>query len=298
MVESFLNKHAFLLRRIHSLLGIVPIGVFLLFHLTTNGSVVWGYVNASKYVGVHPGAATFQHEVNFIHSLPALILMEVFVLWVPIAIHAILGAYYAAKGRSTLHRYQSQNNVRYALQRITAWIGLVFIVYHVATLRWGWDFLIPGGTKWDAEHSASTLAAIFRGAYVEAGQPAVEGTGLTALGVVIIAGYLIGVSSLVFHLANGLWTAAITWGLTISEKAQRNWGYVCAALGVGLMALGWSAVFGFATLDYEEARQAELRIMELESGTDEEGEQDLVEQEMPALVVPTGAAADDPQEVK
>ena len=40
-VTGFLDKHYFLLRRLHSLTGIVPIGIFLLAHLTTNSSPVW-----------------------------------------------------------------------------------------------------------------------------------------------------------------------------------------------------------------------------------------------------------------
>ena len=67
---------------------------------------------------------------------------------------------------------------------------------------------------------------------------------------------------LVYHLANGLWTAAITWGITISERAQRQWGIACAALGIALMGAGWSAVAGFAFLvDVDRARVIEERIV-------------------------------------
>jgi hypothetical protein len=76
----------------------------------------------------------------------------------------------------------------------------------------------------------------------------------------VTAGYLVGVSLLVFHFANGLWTAAITWGITISRNAQRRWGYVCAGLGAALMGAAWAAVIGFATLDPALAREAELRV--------------------------------------
>jgi len=245
--QSFLEKHHFLLRRLHSLAGVVPIGVFLLFHLTTNASIVWGVINKGKFEGVHPGAATFQHEVSFIHSLPALILIEIFGLWLPIAFHSILGVYYATTGKGNVAHYKYQGNWRYTLQRISGYIGVLFIFYHVATLRWHWTFLVPGGTKWSGEWAASTLAAAIQGSE----------SGFTAMGVVVALFYMLGVSLLVFHLANGLWTAAITWGLTISEQAQKRWRYVCAAIGMGLMALAWSAVIGFATLDYDDARLAE-----------------------------------------
>jgi len=248
---SFMQRHHFLLRRLHSLTGVVPIGAFLLVHLTTNSSIVWGMFNKGKYADVHAGAATFQHEVNFIHSLPFLLLIEVFGLWLPIAFHSILGVYYATTGKANNAHYGYQANWRYTLQRISGYIGVLFIFYHVATLRWGWTFLVPGGTKWSAEFSASTLAAALRGST----------EGFTTGGVIVSLFYMVGVSLLVFHLANGLWTAAITWGLTVSARAQKRWGYVCAGLGLGLMLMGWSSVIGFATLSPEQAMRVENKVM-------------------------------------
>lgn len=263
MPQSFMQRHYFLLRRLHSLTGIVPIGLFMIVHLITNSSVVWGHINTPKLLTehahkldaagittIHGGAATFQHEVNFIHSLPFLILMEVMVLWIPIAFHAGLGIYFATTGRSNVKHYKWGGNWRYVLQRVTAWIGLVYLVYHIGTLRWGWTKLIPGQMKWEAEHAGSTMAAALQGSTES----------ITILGLVVIAFYLLGVTSLAFHFANGLWTAAITWGITISESAQKRWGYACAALGVFLTAAGWAAVIGFAGLDYNEARSAELIV--------------------------------------
>ena len=250
-----MERRHFLLRRLHSLSGIVPIGLFLIVHLVTNSSIVWGHVNDAKADGRHAGAMTFQHEVNFIHGLPFLILIEIFVLWIPIAFHAGLGAYYATTGRSNASKYRDGGNVRYVLQRLTAWIGLVYLVYHIGTLRWGWTKLIPGEMKWEADHAGSTMAAALQG----------SPEGMTALGVAVTLFYLLGVTSLVYHFANGLWTAAITWGVTISETAQRRFGYACAALGAFLMAAGWAAVIGFAALDQGEAREAEIFLREKET---------------------------------
>ncbi|MFZ4576088.1 MAG: succinate dehydrogenase, partial [Phycisphaerales bacterium] len=229
--RSFFETHYFLLRRLHSLTGIVPVGLFLCTHLLTNASIVWGLLDSHKSHLGHAGVATFQHEVNFIHSLPFLLLIEIGGLWLPIAFHSILGWYYATTGSANTERYAYQANWRYRLQRLSGYIGVFFIFYHVATLRWGWTFLVPGGQPWTAEHAASTMAMILRG-----------GSEISLAGVVVSVAYLLGVSLLVFHFANGLWTAAITWGLTVSKKAQERWGYVCAGLGAGLMALAWAAV--------------------------------------------------------
>lgn len=246
--RSFLDRHYFLLRRLHSLTGIVPIGMFLIVHLITNSSVVWGLLDGRKSQYGHAGAATFQHEVDFIHSMPFLLLIEVLGLWAPIAFHSALGVVYAMSGKSNVGRYGYQDNWRYTWQRISGYVGVLFIFWHVATLRWGWTFLLPGGTHWTAEYAGSTMAAVMQGG--------TEGMRLSA-GVPVTLAYLIGVGLLVFHFANGLWTAAITWGVTISAKSQRQWGRVCAGLGAALLIAGWGAVIGFATLNYKSARAAE-----------------------------------------
>ena len=49
--------------------------------------------------------------------------------------------------------------------------------------------------------------------------------------------YPIGILASCYHLANGFWTAAITWGLTVSAAAQRRWGFACAGLFVADLRL-------------------------------------------------------------
>lgn len=248
---SWFDRHYFLLRRLHSLSGVVPIGVFLIFHLTTNSSITWGMLDSRKAAYGHGGVAAYQSEVGFIHNAPFLLLTEIFVLWLPIAFHSILGLYYARTGKHNLHRYPYQDNWRYSLQRWSGYVGILFIFYHIATLRWGWTFLVPGGTKWDHAYAASTLVAALQGST----------DGWTGAGLAVSLGYFLGVSLLVFHFANGLWTAAITWGLTISHQAQRRWGRVCVAVGAAMMLAGWSSVLGFMLLDQKSARETEVRVL-------------------------------------
>ncbi|HMN97149.1 MAG TPA: hypothetical protein PKC43_11540 [Phycisphaerales bacterium] len=240
--ESFLARHYFLLKRLHSLSGIVPIGAFLGVHLLTNSSIVWGaWLNADRYPE-GAGVRTFQHEVDFIHSLPFLIFIEIGLLWLPIAFHALFGVWIALSGRSNLAAYRYGDNWRYVLQRWSGYVGVLFIFFHVSTLRWGWTY---GGliATFDAERASSTTAQ-----HLQQG------------GLLMAAIYLVCVLALVFHLANGLWTAAITWGLTISVAAQRRWGCVCAAVGIALAAATVLSVVGFATLDVAEAARIESAI--------------------------------------
>ncbi|MBL0927295.1 MAG: hypothetical protein IBJ11_06535 [Phycisphaerales bacterium] len=252
---SFLEKHHFLLRRLHSLTGIVPIGVFLIAHLTTNSSILWGKMGLradGAGMSLQQGGVTYFHkEVLWINNeVPHLLLIEV-ALWLSIAFHSVFGVYYAMQGRSNTSRYAYQSNWRYTLQRISGYVGVAFIFYHVATLRWGWSWLVPGGAEWSHHYASSTLALALRG-----------GEHLTAAGIAVSLFYFVGITLLVFHFANGLWTAAITWGLTISATAQRRWGYACLALGAALMAAGWGSLAGFVTLSPSEALRHEIRYYE------------------------------------
>ena len=242
------------MRRLHSLTGIVPIGIFLIMHLTTNSTIAWGGLN-SRADGVgwmDRSIATFQHEVSFINNLPLLLIIEV-TLWAAIGFHVILGIYYAMSGKGNMGQYKYGSNLRYTLQRLTGYFGVFFIFYHVATLRWGWTWLVPGGIEWSHKAASSTLAAAIQGST----------DGLNAWGLVVAVFYFIGVSALVFHFANGLWSAAITWGITISRPAQKRWGVVCTAIGAGLMLMAWASVIGFATLDYQQAAAVENASIEL-----------------------------------
>lgn len=249
--QGFLQKHHFLLRRLHSLTGIVPIGVFLISHLVTNSTLLWGKFGLrAEGHGVSVadgGVAYFQEEVSWInHQVPHLLLIEI-TLWVSIAFHAILGIVYIRTGKSNTRLYPYADNWRYKLQRISGYVGIVFILYHVATLRWGWSWAVPSGTQWSEQFAASTLAAALQG----------SPEGWTGLGVAVSVLYFLGISMLVFHFANGLWTAAITWGLTVSDHAQRRWSYVCAGVGVGLMLAAWSALGAAWMIDHDRARQIE-----------------------------------------
>jgi len=250
--DSMQNRH-FLLRRLHSLSGIVPIGVFLIVHLVTNSTIAWGGLNSrvdqEGFGWIDRSIATFQHEVSFINNMPLLLLIEI-TLWGAIGFHSILGVYYAMSGKGNTGAYKYGGNFRYMLQRTTGYFGIFFIFYHVATLRWGWTFLVPGGVTWSHEAASSTFAAAIQGSK----------DGFTAVGFLVACFYFLGVSSLVFHFANGLWSAAITWGITISRPAQKRWGFACAGIGATLMLFAWVSVIGFATLDYNQAVEVEARV--------------------------------------
>ena len=67
-------------------------------------------------------------------------------------------------------------------------------------------------------------------------------------------GYVIGVLASVYHLANGIWTFGITWGIWTSERAMRGASYVCLVFGIVLGGVGMSALVGMTNVDIDRSR--------------------------------------------
>ena len=130
------------------------------------------------------------------------------------------------------------------MQRMTGYLAVAFIFLHITSLRFGWTYLglMP---KFDTHHAASSLAIHFQQGEV---------------GLLLAAFYLVCVLAIVFHFANGLWSAAITWGLTVSRASQNRWGYACAALGMGLSTMAVAAIAGYSTLDIDAAQKIEDKM--------------------------------------
>ena len=112
----------FYIRRIHSLLGIVPIGIFLCLHLTLNSSAILG-VDAWSAV------------IDGMRSVPFIILGELFIIAIPILFHAVYGFYIVYLSDMPLLRYQYVKNWMFILQRVTAVITTIFVIDHVLFVR-------------------------------------------------------------------------------------------------------------------------------------------------------------------
>jgi succinate dehydrogenase / fumarate reductase cytochrome b subunit len=192
--------------------------------------VVHLLVNAS----VLTSPTSFQTQVYGIHSFgSALPFIEWTFIFIPILFHAIVGVVIVAGGMPNTNSYPFEANYRYTLQRVTGIIAFLFIAIHVFHMH-GWfhadvwlkNVVEPfGGGKFRPFNATSTA-----------------GEALQSVVVVII--YLVGMLSCVFHLANGIWTMGITWGVWTSERAQRRALAVCGVFGVLLAAVGIGALFG------------------------------------------------------
>jgi len=249
--SSFWGRHEFLIRRLHSLTGLVPVGAYMVVHLLTNASVL-----------DNPGK--FQQQVYLIHSLgAALPLVEWTFIFLPIIFHGVVGLFITAEMLPNNATYNYTSNFRYTMQRVTGLIAFAFIAWHVFHMHgwfhWEWwatNVSGPlGGGKFRPYNAASTAGMALQ----------------SPLAMVI---YVIGVLASVYHLANGVWTMGITWGWWTTPAAMRRALRVCAVFGVLLAVVSLGALWGMGTMDVAAARAREnqMRDARVEDGilTEEE----------------------------
>lgn len=206
LAQSEVPSNHYLKRKIHSLLGVVPLGIYIVEHIL---SLLFAYA----------GPESYNAYVAFMGKIPGVVFIEATVIWLPLAIHAIYGVFISLEAQNNVGRYSYVRNWYFYLQRITGFILFVFISFHLWTLRIAKSLY---GLEISYETVASQLA-----------------NPLTAIF------YVVGVLSVAFHLANGMWLFCITWGITVGPRSQRISQYIWSVLFVLLSVVGVGAVFVF-----------------------------------------------------
>lgn len=229
---TFEEKNRFLLRKLHSLTGIIPVGAFLTEHMLTNSMAAWGEISG----GAGGGKVEFNHHVHFLHSLPYLPLLEIFGIFLPLAFHAGYGIRIAMTAKGNTGNYPYMDNVRYSLQRMTGYIAVLFIIVHLFKFRFAHWF---GGVPFLDGNIEDKFEITRRGLM----DWHLFGTPIPA--EVTMAFYFLGLAAAVFHFANGIWTFCISWGITVGEKAQKRMGAVAASIGFVLLLWGSSSLYAF-----------------------------------------------------
>ena len=207
-------SRTFVLRKLHQLSGIVPLGIFLLEHFYTNSKAL-------------SGATQFNTAVKDLQSIPYILFVEIGGIFIPLIYHAVYGLVITIEARPNNLHYPYPRNWFYLIQRITGVILFFFITFHVLNFRFG---LIPG------LNSVSVASHPDRAFDIVAGE-------FSMVSIFII--YMIGISATVWHLANGIWLFLVDWGITIGDRAQRLTGYACIAFGVVLLLVGINAAVAF-----------------------------------------------------
>src|SRR5690606_8362265 len=148
-------------------------------------------------------------------------------IFLPIIFHTVYGIWITITGQPNVGSYGYAKNWFYTLQRMSAMVIVLFIVFHVLSLKY---HLFGEALSFDPHRASATVHRH-----------------MTVSPLIAYIIYPIGILASCYHLANGFWTAAITWGLTVSAAAQRRWGFVCAGIFALTMICGFVALF--ASLD-------------------------------------------------
>ena len=201
----------FLLRRLHSLSGIFPIGVFLVEHFFSNAFAT-------------NGPAAYNDNVRVLTGLPFVFFLELFFIWVPLAYHAGYGFFIWWRGESNVGAaYPWLGNWMYTLQRWTGAIAFFYMGWHVWSMRF------------NGVHLLTNSAAAFWKVQNEFRNPWA------------VAFYFVGIIAASWHFAYGLWLFAAKWGITVGDRARRNFGVVCLLIGVVFVVVGTATMVAFLT---------------------------------------------------
>ena len=209
-------RHRYCPRRIHAMLGVV-VGLFVVAHLAIAMTGLW--------------PERYQSLVNLIHRLgPALPVIELALVFIPLLVQVGYGLRMLLKIGMAYHTDKKSRggDLRFFLQRLSAVILLLFIAFHVATMhRWGFHLLYEI-TGMDALKGYEAA-----GLFHPDGQ-AFQSTA-TAIrsywspdsirhpaNLFVVGFYAIGIWAVCYHLANGLATSAMAWGITVTETSQRR----------------------------------------------------------------------------
>lgn len=203
------DRQYFTLKRLHSLSGVVPVGLFLLEHFFTNAKAL-------------QGPEAFDKAAAELAGLPFVLLLEAFGIWLPILFHMIVGVMIATTSQSNLGKHGYARNWQYTLQRASGVILIFYIVYHT----------------WSTRFSGEYLNSVSAYQYVN--------QHLANVGV--FAFYLLGILSACYHFGNGLFGFAIHWGIVTGHKAQRVAAQLGLVVFVGLAIVGILSLLGFKGL--------------------------------------------------
>ena len=220
---------SFLLRRLHSLSGIIPVGAFLVEHFVSNAFAT-------------NGPHAYAEQVKFLTGLPFAEVLEWVGIYIPLLYHAIYGFYIWFRGEGNVSEYPWTGNWMYTAQRWTGLIAFAYIGWHVYTMR------ILGPHLFGSTNGVP-------GYYLAFGK--VQGEMMVTWAMIF---YVVGIVAASWHFAYGIWLFCAKWGITPGENARRRAGYVCLAIGVIFVATGLATVWAFRNPKYAGEHQKVQQI--------------------------------------
>jgi succinate dehydrogenase/fumarate reductase cytochrome b subunit (b558 family) len=203
-----------LVREAFSLSGVLPLGAFLVVHVAANARAL-------------AGDAAFTSAAKGLERIPALALVEIVFVYVPMLVHAGIGAWLIVT-RASLGAPSPFGSAARLAMRITGVLALAFLALHLAELR----FRTPGARP--AAEALSTLLASHL-ASMQYGLP------LRAVG------YLLGSAAVCFHFAAGLWGVFARTPQGQGRQARRRAVWWAGAVGGAMWLLFANVVVFHAT---------------------------------------------------
>ncbi|WP_028307196.1 succinate dehydrogenase [Desulfitibacter alkalitolerans] len=199
-------QNEYFLRRLHSFSGIFPLGIFLIEHTIVNST--------ARY-----GSDVYDSTVALLQSLPMLIFLEMAFIVIPLLFHGLFGIYIVYLAKNNVLQYKYYRNWAFYLQRITAIITLIFVIYHVWALRighvvYGFDINYQAVSY----HLADPMVFWF---------------------------YVVGVVASMYHFGNGITTFLISWGITAGPHSQKYAAWLGNGIFLILTLVGLGSLLAF-----------------------------------------------------
>ncbi|SDZ49368.1 succinate dehydrogenase / fumarate reductase cytochrome b subunit [Evansella caseinilytica] len=201
------SDRTFFWRKLHSLSGLIPIGVFLIVHFGINYTAFYG-------------EETYNQAAAMMGNLPFRYVMELFIIFIPLLYHGIYGVYIAREAKNNLSVYKYEKNWYFHFQRLSGIVVFLFLIWHVGTTRVAAAF----GAEVTFDMVANLVA-----------------------NPVYLSFYLIGILMTTFHFSNGVRTMLITWGITVNQKSQNFGKMLGIVLFILLTGIGMIAIFAFVS---------------------------------------------------
>ncbi len=203
--ESSARAASFVRSRLGSFLAVFPLAIWTVIHLWNNLAALSGPAAWETAVTSYPH--------------PVAQLVTAIVVLLPLVLHMVWGIGRLLTSRPNNVSYNYYANLKYALQRITAVGVLLFLGAHIwlAMLR---PRLVEGGPEPFADISHEMHFH---------------------LPTLIV--YLVGTLGVAYHLANGLSTFCMGWGVVSSKRAMRRLDWVTIPLFLILLAMSWAVIY-------------------------------------------------------
>jgi succinate dehydrogenase / fumarate reductase cytochrome b subunit len=199
------NDRTYLRSRLGSLLAFFPLGLWSVIHLWNN-------------LAAFQGGDQWQSAVTE-YSHPVAQLATGIVVLLPLVLHSIWGVRRILSAKPNNMRYGYFANLKYALQRLSALGLLLFLGAHL------WLAMLKPRLETGHAEPFKDIAHEMH----------FHGPTLVV--------YLLGTLGLAYHLANGIQTFTMGWGIVTSKSALRRLDGFALLLFAIFLAMGWGAIW-------------------------------------------------------